>query len=247
MSTQVKIVLSLLVFVCGCAPEYNISQKVIEIEKKHNVTIDVESTSNQNGVCKLLDIIDEDLEGSPRHFIDNLGPIIIEDSFDEVGSGGSLMLGYVDEADYWNRFPIHIKNRSPLGKILSFTPRANDVFLHEASHSYEFNIKSEISGEWEKFYEEFESVQVREYNTGALYVRALLPVAPRPAAMPSLYGSINHNEDFAETHCYLRRNDIEQIKETDPILYKKCKIVERFVNPEKIGALNNVAANIKTQ
>jgi len=54
--------------------------------------------------------------------------------------------------------------------------------------------------------------------------------------MPSVYGDVNHFEDFAKTHCYLRRNNIELIKNKDPILYKKCKIVERFTDPHTVAA-----------
>ena len=141
-----------------------------------------------------------------------------------------FLIGYVDGCDFGDNYPIHIKNRSALDKILLFTPRENNVFLHEAAHSFELNIKAEISTKWNRFYEEFRRVKSRQYDKAALYVRALLPLVPKPASMPSFYGSANHFEDFAETHCYLIRNDIELIKDKDPTLYQKCKIVERFTN-----------------
>ena len=230
-----KMVVALLSFVCGCASNCNLTQQIVEIEKKHNVTITVDSSSNQGGVCKLLNIIDRDLEKCSQYFKNNLGPIFIEDSFDELGFKGRFLIGYVDGADFWNRHPIHIKNRSLFDKILFCTPRENDVFLHEASHSFEFNIKAEISGKWDRFYEEFGRVQGRKYNKGALYVQALVPADLRPASMSSLYGSADHFEDFAETHCYLKRNNIERIKDKDVNLYRKCKIVERFINSETTG------------
>ena len=222
-----KTAVALLLLVSGCTSTYCITPRINEIEKKHNVTITVNSSSNQAGVCDLLDRIDKDLEICPKYFKENIGPIIIEDSFDEIGLKGVFLIGYVDSADFWDDYPIHIKNRSILEKILFFTPREKDVFLHEASHSFELNLKAEISNKWQRFYEEFNRVQVREYDSAVLLWHALLPITPKPHSMPSFYSGANHFEDFAETHCYLRRNNIELIK--DPALYKKCKIVERFV------------------
>ncbi len=245
MPKQAKAVVAfLLVFVCGCASNYNLTQQIAEIAQKHNVTITVNSSSNQRGASELLARIDKDLEICPQYFKDNIGPVFIEDSFDEIGSRGMFLIGYVDEADFWNDHPIHIKNRSVLDKILFPTPRENDVFLHEASHSFEFNIKAEISNNWDRFYEEFSQAQTRKYDEGALYVLALAPLTLRPTSMPSLYGSANHFEDFAETHCYLRRNNIELIKDKDPTLYKKCRIVARFIDSgNPAGETELVTAN----
>lgn len=72
-----------------------------------------------------------------------------------------FLAGYVDTADMWNRYPIYIKNRSVLEKVLLFMPREDEVFLHEASHSFELNIKAQISNKWDGFYEQFSRVQTR--------------------------------------------------------------------------------------
>ena len=225
-----KIGLILLLLVSGCMSNHNLAQRIAEIEKKHSVTITVDNSSNQGGLCELLDRIDKDLEKCPRYFKDNMGPIFIEDSFSEIGFKGMFLIGYVDGSDVWDDYPIHIKNRSILDKVLFFTPREDDVFLHEASHSFELNIKAEISNKWDRFYEEFSRVQTRQYDEGVSLCYALLPIVSRPTSMPSFYGGANHFEDFAETHCYLRQNNIELIKDKDPILYQKCKIVERFTD-----------------
>ena len=49
--------------------------------------------------------------------------------------------------------------------------------------------------------------------------------------MPSLYGWMDHFEDFAETHCYLARHggDVEFLREGDPVLYAKCQAARRFI------------------
>ena len=205
-------VVLLLLFLCGCTANYNLTQRIGEIKKKHNVTITVESSSNQRDAYKLLGRIDKDLEICPQYFKDHIGPVIIEDSFSEIGIRGMFLIGYVDSDDHWDDYPIHIKNRSMLDKILFFTPREEDVFLHEASHSFEFNIKTEISNKWDRFYEEFSQVQGRQYNEEAICARTSVPFSIRPISIPSGYGSANHFEDFAETHCYLRRKNIELIK-----------------------------------
>ena len=86
------------------------------------------------------------------------------------------------------------------------------------------------------FYKEFSEVQTREYSDTVYLSRTFLPGLSRPASMPSVYDSVNHLEDFAQTHCYLRRNNIELIKDKYPILYKKCRIVERFTDPHAVAA-----------
>ena len=50
--------------------------------------------------------------------------------------------------------------------------------------------------------------------------------------MPSLYGWLNHFEDFAETHCYMARygGDVEFLRQSDLALFKKCKAVERLLS-----------------
>jgi hypothetical protein len=230
-----RAILTLVLFVSGCAPALVCDKQAIlgraaEIEHKHGVAIEIKSFSNQSGLCELLGIIDKDLKICPQYFKENIGPIFIEKSFDELGVEGMFLAGYVNGADTWENYPVHIKNRSGLEKILFPVPRENNVFLHEASHSFELNIK-DVSDKWDVFCKEFSEAQTKEYSETVFLSRTFLPELSKPASMPSIYGSANHFEDFAETHCYLRRNNIELIKNKYPILYKKCKIVERFTDP----------------
>jgi hypothetical protein len=230
-----RVILAVVFFISGCAPalvcdKQTIRERLVEIERKHGVEIEIKSFSNKSGLCELLGIIDKDLEICPQYFKENIGPIFIEKSFDELGIEGMFLAGYVDAADIWENYPVHVKNRSVLEKVLFPVPREKDVFLHEASHSFELNIK-DISDKWEVFCKEFNEAQTRKYSETAFLSRTFLPELIRPDSMPSVYGSANHYEDFAETHCYLRRNNIELIKDKDPTLYKKCKIVERFTDP----------------
>ncbi len=216
---------------------HDLITRVAEIEQKHGVIIKADyplDPLKQHSLNGLLNMIDTDLEKCPQYMKDNIGPILIEDSFDEIGIEGILLIGYVDDADFWENYPIHIKIRSVLDKILFFTPLESGVFLHEAAHSFEFNIKAEISNKWEDFHEAFSQVQTHDYDTSALLWYTLLPIIPRPTSMSSLYGNINHYEDFAETYRYLKQNNIELIKDKDPILYKKCKMVEAFTTSGSI-------------
>jgi hypothetical protein len=222
--------IGLLLIICGCEPTEDLSKRVEEIRNKHNVDLTVESYSNGNELANLLNTIDEDLSQCPDYFKQNIGAIVIEDSFKDIGFRGLLLAGYVDGGDSWEDFPIHIKNRSGIEKILFPVPREKDVFLHEASHSFELNLKDEISNQWSDFEEQFNNVQIVDYDASAPLGRAMFTFVSRPKSMPSYYGSANQYEDFAETHCYLKRNDIEKIKDTDPILYAKCRLVEYFVS-----------------
>jgi hypothetical protein len=230
-----RVVLAVVLFVSGCAPALVCDKQTIlglaaEIEHKHGVVIEVKDFSNQSGLCELLRIIDKDLKICPQYFKENIGPIFIEKSFDELGVEGMFLAGYVNGADTWENYPVHIKNRSGLEKILFPVPRESNIFLHEASHSFELNIK-DVSDKWDVFCKEFSEVQTKEYSETVFLSRTFLPELLRPDSMPSVYGSADHFEDFAETHCYLRRNNIELIKDKDPTLYRKCKIVERFTDP----------------
>ncbi|MBN1805437.1 MAG: hypothetical protein JW837_09315 [Sedimentisphaerales bacterium] len=226
--------IGLLLIITGCEPKQDLAKRIEEIQTKHNVEITIESNSNRKELAKLLDTIDEDLSGCSEFFKSNIGPIMIEDSFIGIGAKGLFVAAYVDGGDSWEDFPIHIKNRSGLDKILFPVPREKDVFLHEASHSFELNLKDEVSDKWTNFEEQFNNAQVTGYNASAPLGRLMFTYVPRPKSMPSYYGSTNHYEDFAETHCYLKRNDIEKIKDSDPILYFKCRLVEHFVSSGSI-------------
>lgn len=231
-----RVILILVLLLSGCACNQNLTTYPAEIEQRHGVVIEIKDSSNPSGLCKLLKIIDKDLERCPQYFKDNIGPIFIERSFSELGAEGVFLAGYVDSGDMWENYPIHIKNRSVLEKVLFPVPREDQVFLHEAGHSFELNIKDDISDKWDVFYKEFDTVRTKEYSETAFLCRTFLPELSRPASIPSAYGSVDHFEDFAETHCYLRRNNIELIKDKYPVLYQKCKIVERFTNPPTITA-----------
>lgn len=230
-----RVILIFALLLSGCACNQNLTTYPAEIEQRHGVVIEIKPPllfAKQNrGVCKLLEIIDKDLEKCPQYFKDNIGPIFIERSFNELGPQGVFLAGYVDSGDIWENYPIHIKSRSALEKVLLPVPREDEVFLHEASHSFELNIKDDISDKWDAFYKEFNEVQTGEYGDTVYLSRTFLPELPRLVSMPSVHSSVNHFEDFAQTHCYLRRNNMELIKDKYPILYNKCKIVERFTNP----------------
>jgi hypothetical protein len=231
-----RVILTIVLFISGCAPalvcdKQTITGRLAEIEHKHGVVIEIKDFSNQRGLCELLEIIDKDLEICPQYLKDNLGPILIEKSFNELGSKGIFLVGYVNTADTQRGYPVHIKNRSALEKVLFPVPRENNVFLHEASHSFELNIKDENSDKWKTFCKKFDGARAEDCNETVFWGRSLLPESSRPASTPSVYGNANHFEDFAETHCYLRRNNIELIKDKYPTLYRKCKLVERFIDP----------------
>jgi len=154
------VILTLLLLVSGCAPtlvcdKQAILGRVAEIEHKHGVVIEIKNFSNQSGLYELLGTIDKDLAICPQYFKDNIGPIFIEKSFDEPGAEGMSLVGYVNASDTQRDYPIHIKNRPILDKILFPVPRENNVFLHEAGHSFELNIKDNFSDKWEAFYQEF--------------------------------------------------------------------------------------------
>lgn len=113
-------VLSVL-FLTGCASVQDINNKVSLIEQKHNVIVKAQcSRSYLSGdILGLLDQIDKDLDKCPQYFKDNIGQVVIEESFldnPKTYPFSLLIRGYVhiDEPG----FPIHIKNRSLIEKIL---------------------------------------------------------------------------------------------------------------------------------
>jgi len=222
------VILTLALLLSGCVCNQNLTTRLVKIEQRHGVVIKIKDFSNQSGLCKLLEIIDKDLERCPQYFKDNIGPIFIEKSFDELGSEEMSLVGYVNMTDTQRDYPIHIKNRSALEKILFPVTRENNVFLHEASHSFELNIRDNSSDRWEAFCKEFDNIPSEEHSETVFLSRAF---SSEPVSMSNFNSSVNHFEDFAETHCFLRRNNIELIKDKYPVLYKKCRIVERFTAP----------------
>ena len=234
--------LFILVQACltGCISSQVLETKLQQIEKEHNVIVKVDNPLSRcclfGDICGLLDRIDENLQKCPVYFKENLGPIIIEESFTdnlEVYPAGVFLRSYVYIEEKTQHFPMHIKNYSLLEKILFFAPNDEEIFLHEATHSFEFNVQAKSNKEWASFYKQFNGAQTKPYNNiiPAIVFFAVPPAGYlRPATMPSLYGACNHLEDSAKTHCYLRRHNgnVEFLKEKDPTLYKKCKIVEKF-------------------
>ncbi len=233
-----RIFVFLLLFSGGCMSQQALDVRIKDIEQKHAVTIKAGNALSRCGffgdLTGLLERIDTDLEKCPDYFKRHLGPIVIEESFaDNIKTYpfSLLLRGYVDTEE--SGWPIHIKNRSLLEKVLLWAPRDDDLFLHEASHSFEFNMGTNFYEEWLAFYEAFSGP--KESYGGIVASLVSLAVPPisylRPVGMPTFYGSVNHFEDFAETHCYLRRHkDIEPLKSKDLQLYEKCKAAEKFIH-----------------
>ena len=234
----VTLVAIVLFALTGCVSQQVVSTKLQDIMDKHGVIVKVENPMSRfalsGNLVALLEQIDADLEKCPQFFKANIGPVIIEESFIDNANAWPLpmgMRGYVSVKEENQRFPVHIKNRSLMEKTLLFAPRDDELFLHEASHSFEFNVGTHKYEQWLRFYNEFGGSSNNEYGgIVASLITMALPLPPgAPDGYASFYASVNHLEDFAETHCYLRRHDIEQIKEKDPVLYQKCKAVEKFV------------------
>ncbi len=237
----------LLCLSAGCASSRTIRAKIESIRDKHGVTVRADNPLSRcylfGNLPGLLDRIDKSLDGTPQFFKDNLGPVIVEESFaDNLATYPFpfLVRGYVAAREEEEGFPIHIKNRSLLEKVLVFAARDGELFLHEASHSFEFNVYTNHSDLWVSFYEEFDGAGGLSYlpsYAGPILYSTLLTACPpltylRIGSMPSLYGWLNHFEDFAETHCYMARygGDVEFLRQSDLALFKKCKAVERLLS-----------------
>jgi len=257
-SLYLALVTSIGLGLTGCISTHALNTKIQKIEQKHNVIVKAGNPLSRcclfGDISGLLDMIDKDLEKCPPYFKDHIGPVVIEESFAdnlEIFPLSGFLRGYVYINEKQQRFPVHIKNRSLIEKVLFFAPKDEDVFLHEASHSFEFNVQAQSNAEWERFYYAFNAAQTKAYD--GIFPRLLflsVPVAGylRPAGMASLYGASNHLEDSAETHCYLRKhnNNVEFLKKKDPVLYKKCRIAEKFVNGEYGTERQNKLAKSKS-
>lgn len=236
----------LLALSAGCASAGRVQAKIKAIKEKHAVTVRADNPLSRcylfGNLPGLLDRIDRDLERSPQFFKDNLGPVIIEETFADNAATYPfpfLVRGYVDAYERDQGFPVHIKNRSLLERVVFFAPRNGELFLHEASHSFEFNIHTKRQKLWLSFYKEFQDAGGLPYLPGVVgplaystVVTVLPPLAyTRVPSMPSLYGWLDHFEDFAETHCYLARHggDVEFLRDSDPALFKKCKAVKELL------------------
>ncbi len=231
----------LLLFASGCMSQQTLDARIKAIEQKHSVTIRADNGLSRCGLfgdlSGLLNQIDSDLDKCSYYFKTRIGPIIIEEFFSDNEKAYPLPLllrGYVNTKE--EGWPIHIKNRSLFEKILLWAPRDEEVFLHEASHSFEFNMGTNYYTEWLEFYNDFGGGEITNY--GGIVTSLVVSIFPplgflRPAGMPTFYGSTSHFEDFAETHCYLHRHgDIEFLKTKDRRLYEKCKALKKLVNGE---------------
>jgi len=229
------VILFFLAFFSGCASVQDIEMKVRKIRQDHDVIVKVDNSLSHcllfGNLPSLLDQIDNDLKGCPQFFKEHIGSVIIEESFMNntyIGISGLIMRGYVNPSE--KDWPIHIKNRSLLEKTLLPAFDDKNLFLHEATHSFEFNMAMNYKESWSNFRDAFCHVGEYDYGGGTTWLAcALIPVPIKPKGYASFYGTIDFSEDFAETYCYLRRHDIELIKQADPILYEKCQIVKKFV------------------
>jgi hypothetical protein len=239
----------------GCASAAAVQSRIETIHSEHGVVVRADNPLSRCYLCGnlpgLLDRIDRDLARTPRFFRENIGPVIIEESFADnpaVYPFPLFVRGYVDPGEAGRGFPVHVKNRSLLEKLLLMAPRDGELFLHEASHSFEFTIYTEQPERWRRFMAEFEAAGGLPYLPrpfGALAYAAAATVLPpvaylRVPSMPSLYGWLDHFEDFAETHCYLVRHDgdVEFLRDSDPALLAKCRAVRRLT-----GGMSGAEAN----
>ena len=238
----------------GCMSTSKLDTRIQEIRQKHNVEVRAENPLSRcylfGYLPGLLKRIDEDLEKCPDYFKQNLGPVIIEEwFFDNLDVYKEIyppfiIRGYVNERAREERYPIHIKNRNLLEKILLFAPRDSELFSHEAAHSFTFNVMwdEKVCKRMVKGWEEAGGLPYLPPVIGGVFYFAFGSAFPpilylRPDSMASFYGCVNPLEDMAETHCYLLRHDnnIEFLKEEDPAFYRKCKAWEDFIHGRELS------------
>ncbi len=236
----------LLASLTGCMTTRSLNERLEQIREEHHVTVRADNPLSRcylfGYLPGLLDRIDADLDKCPQYFKDNIGPVFIEETFadnPETYPVSLLLAGYVDLRDEADNFPIHIKNRSILERLLLESPRPNELFLHEASHSFEANVRAHDRPYWEDFKRHFDDAQsIRHGGMPALLAYAFIPLlgSVRPPGMASYRGWINHWEDVAETNCYLRKhdNDVDFLKRRDETLYNKCQIVRDFTSGKEM-------------
>ena len=132
----------LVAFGGGCASAAGIRARIDGIQQKHAVTIRADNPLSRcylfGNLPGLLDRIDRELERAPPFFKGNLGPIIIEETFIDNPATypfPCFVRGYVDPGEEKERFPVHIKNRSVLEKVVFFAPRDGAVsYTHLRAH-----------------------------------------------------------------------------------------------------------------
>ena len=224
MKKALEVAALLLPLLVGCASRQNFMEKVMLLEANHSVVVKIDADARNAETSRMIDRIEAQLAVCPEYFKSNIGTICISAS-----GFAPLVIGYVnpDEAGW----PIHLKSRSLIEKILVWSDDKN-TFLHEASHSFEMRMGETRYEQWLQFYNEFAGGKNEKVNISAMLAQIVVPFAGsiKPKGYASLYACTNHFEDFAETHCFLRRNDIEKLKSKDIVLYNKCKAVERLTN-----------------
>jgi hypothetical protein len=230
----------------GCTSAQAVQRRLEAIEQRHGVKVVAGNPLSRcylfGNLPGLLDRIDRDLAEQPQFFKENLGPIIIQETFLDNPATYPfpfLVRGYVDPKEQDARFPVHIKNRSLLERLVFFAPRNGELFLHEASHSFEFNVYTFHPEKWRAFFQEFEEAGGPLYlprYAGAIVFTSVVSLVPpvgylRVPGMPSIYACLNHFEDFAVTSCYLARHggNVEFLKESDAALLGKCRAVQRLL------------------
>lgn len=233
-------VLVLPLLLAGCMSSRRLNAGLERIRMEHGVAVVVGNPLSRcylfGNLPGLLDRIDSDLRKCPPFFKNHIGPVYIEETFADnfrTYPVPFLVRGYVDPREEKAKFPIHIKNRSIVEKVLFWAVRDDELFLHEASHSFEANMLSGSEAYWREFNQRFDNSRSGGFGgTMAFVACALLPPLNyiRPPGTASLYGLISHWEDFAETHCYLRRggNDVEKMRGKDAMFFGKLMLVEKF-------------------
>ena len=240
--------LALAASITGCMSVQRLDARLEAIREEHSVTVKADNPLSRcylfGYLPGLLDRIDRDLDKCPRFFKEHVGPVIIEETFADNAAVYPLpfiVAGYVNPAEKARRFPVHMKNRSLLEMAVFPSPREGELFLHEATHSFEFNMWAWQRPYWEEFRRRLDSAQsMRHAGIAAQLVSSLVPLLNlvRPPGMASFYAWTNHWEDVAETHCFLRRHngDVEFLSSRDKALYDKSRLVAAFTMGQTLGS-----------
>lgn len=164
--------------------------------------------------CMSHEMVHKELAQCPQYFQDNIGEIKIE----PLSLLSIIFKGYVhvDEPNC----PVHLL---ALGN--------KDTLLEESFHSFELRTGKNRIEEWERFYYDFHSDGSTYKNYGGLASSAIILSVPFIDRMPvkgkvNFHATVSHLEDTAECFVFWMRNKHRD----DPILMRKCKAVEKFVN-----------------
>jgi len=244
----------------GCMSTQKLDDLTRKIREKHGVEVVAKNPLSRTylfgNLPGLLNRIDKDLEKCPEYFKENLGSVMIEEwFFDNLDVYKEiyppiLLRGYVNPDATDKRYPIHIKNRSLIEKILLFGPRDSELFSHEAAHSFAFNaiqdkyVAERFATDWvNSGVNSGEPPHFPYAIKGAFYIIIGSVFPPvlyiRTKGVASLWGLVHPLEDMAETHCYLLRHNTDEkfwrkLEKKDKVFYKKCKAWESFINRHQI-------------